>query len=271
MSNEVAIKEDDFTSSLMQIENTQKMCKMLMGVPHYAKLGMDGIFAIIQKANTVGISPLEAVGGSMYYVNGKVELSANSMNYLIRRAGHSITKDPKSDTKICILHGKRKDNGDTWTCSFSIDDAKKAGIYKNVWEKYAEDMLFARALTRLARQLFPDVIKGCYVEGEVRDGIIDNPRQSPTVQETEFEEIKTSGIGKEKGDELFNLLKNTGDDYQEKVWATLHKQGLYSLDQVNEETYERIKKAALLNVKPLYKEEEEETEVDFIKEMPLPK
>lgn len=241
----MVVREDDFSASLMQIESTQKMCKMLMSVPHYAKLGMDGIFAIIQKAHTVGISPLEAVGGAMYYVNGKVELSANSMNYLIRRAGHSITKDPKSDTKICILHGKRSDNGDTWTCSFSIEDAKKAGIYKNVWEKYAEDMLFARALTRLARQLYPDVIKGCYVEGEVRDGIIDNPRQIS--KEADFEEIKTT-ISKEKVDELAYLINQCPESYKNQVWTTLEKMNIYSFEQIAEETYTRIKLAALKQI-----------------------
>lgn len=246
----MTVREDDFTSSLMQIENTQKMCKMLMSVPHYAKLGMDGIFAIIQKANSVGISPLEAVGGSMYYVNGKVELSANAMNYLIRRAGHSITKDPKSDSKICILHGKRKDNGDSWTCSFSIEDAKKAGIFKNVWEKYAEDMLFARALTRLARQLFPDVIKGCYVEGEIRDGIIDNARTNPSIEEAEYEDVKP-GIGKEKAEELALILKGCKDEFVANVWKQIENKGFYSLEQISDVTYDAIVRSSALNVKPL--------------------
>jgi hypothetical protein len=123
----------------------------------------------------------------MYFVNGKVELSANAMNYMIRSKGHSITKDAKSTPLVCILHGKRIDNGDTWVASFSIDEAKRAGIYKNTWEKYPEDMLFARALTRLARQLFPDVIKGCYVEGEIRDAVeaewVDKQKDGPAISD----------------------------------------------------------------------------------------
>ena len=92
------------------------------------------------------------------------------MNQLIRAAGHSIKKDPKSDESICILHGKRGDNGDDWMASFSMAEAKRACLVtpSNVWSKYPSDMLFARALSRLARQLFPDVIKGCYTEGEIR-------------------------------------------------------------------------------------------------------
>lgn len=170
MSTSLAVQDtDDFSKSLMEIEQTQRMAAALMKTPHYAKIGEVGVFTIVQKAKSIGIPVLDALNGSMYFVNGKVELSANAMNYMIRSKGHSITKDPKSSAAICILHGKRIDNGDTWLASFSIEEAKRAGIYKNTWEKYPEDMLFARALTRLARQLFPDVIKGCYVEGEIRD------------------------------------------------------------------------------------------------------
>jgi hypothetical protein len=164
-------EQDDFSRSLAEIEQTQRMAAALMRTPHYAKIGEVGVFTIVQKAKSIGIPVLDALNGSMYFVNGKVELSANAMNYMIRSKGHSITKDAKSTPLVCILHGKRIDNGDTWIASFSIEEAKRAGIYKNTWEKYPEDMLFARALTRLARQLFPDVIKGCYVEGEIRDAV----------------------------------------------------------------------------------------------------
>lgn len=254
MSNEMTVKEDDFTNSLKQMEEINRFCESIMKVPHLSKMGRETVFMIVQKAKSIGVPVLDALNGSFYAVNGKIELSANAMNYLIRKAGHSITKDSRSDSKCCILHGKRKDNGDTWTSTFSIDDAKKAGIYKNTWEKYGEDMLFARALTRLARQLYADVIKGCYVEGEIREGIIDNPRTINNLKESEFEEIKTS-ISKEKAHELSELLENCPEIYKDQVWTTLQKMNIYSLEQITEETYSRIKAAAIKqiesSVKPL--------------------
>src|ERR1044071_6899883 len=134
---------DEFSRSLQEIEQTQNMCKQLMKTAHYHKIGEVGIFTIVQKARSIGLNPLDALNGAMYFVNGKVELSANTMNYLIRAKGHSIVRDDKSNQEICILKGRRADNGDTWTASFSIKEAKIAGIYKNTWEKYPEDMLFA--------------------------------------------------------------------------------------------------------------------------------
>ena len=170
MKKDVAIRDTEVM--MKDLQNTQKMCQLLMSTPHYKALGAHGIFAIVEKAKSIGVDPMDALNGGMYFVQGKVEMTSAMMNHLIRVCGHSITKDKKSDDTICILHGKRADNGDTWVESFSIDDAKKAGIFRNQWLKYPKDMLFARALSRLARQLFPDVIKGCYVQGEIDESPI---------------------------------------------------------------------------------------------------
>ncbi len=180
MSNEIMIKESEMM--LAEIQNSQSMCQLLMQSPHYKKMGAEGVFAIVEKAKSVGISPMDALNGGCYYVQGKVELSSAMMNQLIRQNGHSISRDKRSDDTICILHGRRADNGDIWSESFSIGDAKLAGIYRNQWLKYPKDMLFARALTRLARQLFPDVIKGCYVQGEIPDEV---PANHPYIEPAE--------------------------------------------------------------------------------------
>src|SRR6188508_994784 len=205
--------EDEFSKSLKEIEQTQKMCAALMKTPHYAKMGEVGIYTIVQKSRSIGLNPLDALNGAMYFVNGKVELSANTMNYMIRNQGHSIIKDEKSTSEICILKGKRSDNGDTWTASFSIKEAKMAGIYKNVWEKYPDDMLFARALTRLARQLFADVIKGCYVEGEISSAI---EAEKNSMQTVAYEEViqSESTISEEQCAELESLLLLCSPEFQ---------------------------------------------------------
>lgn len=215
MTTQVAVIQDDFSKSLFEIEQTQQMCAALMRTPHYAKLGEVGIFTIVQKARSIGLNPLDALNGAMYFVNGKVELAANTMNYMIRSHGHSIVKDDRSNNECCILRGKRADNGDTWVASFSIKEAKQAGIYKNTWEKYPEDMLFARALTRLARQLYPDVIKGCYVEGEIQDAI---HADRQTVQEVKaLEAPKPAIITAEQSEDLCDLLDKCKMEFQQEI------------------------------------------------------
>jgi hypothetical protein len=153
---------------IQQLNHSYTLCEALLKTPHYAKIGPEGIFAVIETSKSLGIDPRQALGGGLYYVKGKVEMSARMMNSIIRSHKHSITRDPKSDDTICILHGKRADNGDEWTESFSIQEAARAGLTGTpVWKNYQRDMLFARALSRLARQLFPDVIGNVYVEGEI--------------------------------------------------------------------------------------------------------
>lgn len=237
-------QEDEFQKALNEIEQTNKMVAQLMKTPHYSRMGEIGIFTIVQKAKSIGLNPLDALNGAIYFVNGKVELSANTMNYLIRAQGHSITKDETSNNEICILHGKRKDNGDTWTSSFSISEAKKAGIYKNVWEKYPEDLLFARALTRLARQLFPDVCKGAYIEGEIQ----------VTQASYVVDEVKPQVITVEQALELEEIL-DFDEDYKASVVKRLNDMGFSYLHELTPDLYAKVLKAAKEKVKELQAKE----------------
>lgn len=209
---------NDFDRSLAILDTFDSKCVQLMKMPHFQKMGKEGIFAIIAKAKSLNVDPLDALNGGLYFVQGKVEMSSNMMNQLIRLCGHSVSKDPKSDDTKCILHGKRKDTGDIWSESFSIDEAKRAGIYKEAgpWGKYPRDMLFARALSRLARQLFADVIKGCYVEGEI-SGAKEVEREEargeahPVVQETTFE-VLPSNVEYITPEEKSNMMSVIGDN-----------------------------------------------------------
>jgi len=236
-TNELIIKNDS-DSMLKELQNTQKMCELLMKTSHYQKIGAAGIFAIVEKARSVGVDPVGALNGGMYFVQGKVEMTASMMNELIRAKNHSITKDKKSDNTICILHGKRKDNNDTWVESFSIEDAKLAGIYRNQWLKYPKDMLFARALSRLARQLFPDVIKGCYVQDEIAEA----PSFDQPVNEEDATTI-AEHVNTINEEEAQHLDKMIGDDqkYRTCVMNFLENTiNLKTLEGMPRATYDKI-------------------------------
>lgn len=238
MNNQLAVS-DDFQRSMIDLEQTNQMCHALMNTPHYAKLGEVGIYTIVQRARSIGINPMEALNGGMYFLKGKVELSAATMNCMIRAKGHSIIKDDRSTREICILRGKRCDNGDTWTASFSIQEAQTAGIYKDVWVKYPEDMLFNRALSRLARQLFPDVIKGCYVEGEIREAVA--AEQDPV---RAIEAPKTEVISSDQAVELSSLLKKCSPEFQEEIRIFCHRTRISeSLDGLPMSLFDRLQKA----------------------------
>jgi hypothetical protein len=97
----------------------------------------------------------------------------------------------EASDEACVLVGTRCDTGETQETSFTLEDAKKAGLVKvgGGWTKFPKDMCFARALSRLARQLFSDVIGIGYVEGEIvaREAAIGLPDDLPQIEHLPLE------------------------------------------------------------------------------------
>ncbi len=137
--------------------------KMYKGIGEKA-----GVMMIMLSARELGIPAMQALNGGLNIIQGKVEISARMMSALIRKAGHQI-KVQECTPLHCVLVGKRIDTGEVQTSSFSVAEAQLAGLVKpgGGWSKWPKDMCFARALSRLARQLFSDVIGIGYVEGEI--------------------------------------------------------------------------------------------------------
>ena len=228
--DKMIVKQPD--NMLVDLKNTHELCNLLMKTPHYTKMGQEGIFAIVETAKSLGVDPRLALGGGLYFVRGKVEMSARMMSALIRGKKHSITRDKQSNDQICILHGCRSDNKDCWTESFSMEEAKKAGLVRpnTPWVNFPRDMLYARALSRLARQLFSDIIGNCYVQGEITLDPNIKEVSTPRVQvldaetEVKYEEVqaeKTNLISDEQIKELQAALEDAGAE--EADWAELYK------------------------------------------------
>lgn len=148
----------------------QTMAKSAVDSKMYKGIGeQSGVMMIMLAARELGIPPCQALNGGLNIIQGKVEISARMMSALVRKAGHQITIKESSDD-LCVLVGKRSDSGEVQESSFSLADAQRAGLVKpgGGWQKFPRDMCFARALSRLARQLFSDVIGIGYVEGEIK-------------------------------------------------------------------------------------------------------
>lgn len=147
----------------------QNMAKQATESKLYRGIGdQAAVMTIMLAAREMGIPPMSALNGGLNIIKGKVEVSARMMNAMIRRAGHNLTVKEISDEK-CVVRGRRGDNGDEMEASFSMEDARRADLLKggSGWQKFPQDMLFARAMSRLARRLFSDVIGMAYVEGEI--------------------------------------------------------------------------------------------------------
>lgn len=255
MSNDLVVL--DVNNQIRQVEADKKFAQTLMHTKHYQTLGLDGIMAVTAKARSLGMDVMYAVNGGLYYLNGKVGMPAEAMSAMIREKGHSIQKDKKSNDQICILHGKRADNGDEWTITFSVEHARKAGLMKNVYDKYTEAMLYNRAMSFLARQLFADVIKGCgYTPDEIKE-IVKNSSDDLKVSD-DIEEVKPV-ISDEQKLELDALLDKSKTGYKEKIMNGLSRlpNPITDLKDLPLDLYVKIKDAAILNAKPAESFEDE--------------
>lgn len=124
--------------------------------------------AIIMTGQELGISPTRALAG-ITVIQGKPTLSAELMAVLIYRdhGPDALVFEETSDTR-CVIAYKRRGAARGGTFSFSMDDAKKAGLAQSqTWQKFPGAMLRARAISGVARFAFPDSIAGCYTPEEL--------------------------------------------------------------------------------------------------------
>ena len=193
-------KEKGLIPTNEELNVYQVMAKTAIKSQFFGKIGgEDGLLSIMLMARELGLPPMQSLMGGMNVIQGKVELSPRLMNSMIRKAGHKI-EIVKSDNETCILKGVRCDTKEEYSCSFTIEDARKAGLVRSGggWEKFASDMLFARCLSRLARRLFADIISTAYIEGEIGDASfqeIEKPKTPlKSTNDSKIETIEAEGI-----------------------------------------------------------------------------
>jgi len=232
---------------LMEIKEIPNVVKELMKLQHLSRLGEVGIFAILCKAKALKMDLMDALSGGLYSPKpGIVEMAAVTMSALIRNAGHSIKKDESEcDPTKCTLIGVRADNGDRMSACFTIEQARIAGLLsKENWKNYPEDMLYTKALGRLGRQLFADVIKGCYVQGEIdldKKEITVAPEPEILISEEQATELK----------EMFGMVPEYAKIYVPKIITA------YAINDLSElplKHFVKVKAAALYQIDKKNKE-----------------
>lgn len=117
------------------------------------------VAAAILYGREVGLPPMTALR-TIFIVKGRPAMYAEAMRGLIVAAGHElIYRD--ANAAQCVAAGRRRDS-QTWSVvTYTMDDARQAGLAQmDQYKRYPRAMLKARATTELARDVFPDVIGG---------------------------------------------------------------------------------------------------------------
>lgn len=178
--------------------------KLPDGKPDFSK-GKAGAVAgvLVHGIGTLKLPAMTALQ-NIIPVNGLLSLKGDLAKSMIFSSG-MLRKDSwkevitgtieDGDMEVTIT-ATREDNGLTLSKSFSINDAKRAGLWiteqqvngqdgwkfkPSPWWKYQKRMLYYRPLGYLARDLFGDVLNNMYITEEA----MDLPKETAEVIETE--------------------------------------------------------------------------------------
>ena len=127
----------------------------------------------------LGLTDYDAMSG-LHIIQGKAVLAANAMAAAIKRSGKYDYRVIKSDDTICEIDfysGGQK----IGSSSFSMEDAKTAGLSGENWKKYKRAMLFARCISAGYKTHCPDALGAApvYVEAHGETEIPEDPKPEP--------------------------------------------------------------------------------------------
>ena len=119
---------------------------------------------VILVGRDLGLSPTQSLR-SINVISGKVEVAADMQLALFKRAGGRatwLTLDA-ARASLELTHP----NGDKHTETFTMADAKLAGLAGPNWSKYPKAMLRSRCITAGMKSIGFDALAGVYSEGEI--------------------------------------------------------------------------------------------------------
>lgn len=147
-------------------------------VPEAYRGQPEAVVAAILYGREIGIGPMQALR-QIHMIDGKPSLSAELMMAQMRRGGLVVLASD-STRERAYIKARRSDTGEQAEVEWTIEEAR--GIparergqnitlaEKSTWRSYPADMLWARAVGRLARRLGSDLLGGMvYASEEMAD------------------------------------------------------------------------------------------------------
>lgn len=130
-----------------------------------------------------GLPPVVSMTG-INVIKGRVTLSANTMAAIMKRAGYKLKVRFDGENR-CVITVRDPDGEDLGESSFSMDDARRAGLGGENWKKFPRNMLFARAVSNAARWFAPEVLTGAITPEELGEA-----EEPPAVEVAEVEVVE---------------------------------------------------------------------------------
>jgi hypothetical protein len=128
----------------------------------------------IQHGAEIGLGPMQAIQ-SIAVINGRPSIWGDAALALVMASPvcefvrERIEGD--GDKAVAICEAKRKGYPEATVSRFSVEDAKRAGLWGKTgpWTQYSRRMMQLRARGFALRDAFPDVLKGLITTEEAAD------------------------------------------------------------------------------------------------------
>jgi len=186
------------------------------------KLSIPRVMMAIQYGREIGLSFVKSLS-CFYFVNDKISMYGATVIAQVLRAGHKVKWGECNEMTATVTVTRGDDPDNFKTITFTREDAKKAGIYKNVHEKYPQTMLEYRAFGMAARKVCPDALEGIPIKEEIE------------------------GTEKHEFDGVAEVLAEPEKEFDLKGWhATLRK--TYSVDEIKDALREVTGKQKMVNI-----------------------
>lgn len=126
--------------------------------------------AAVLQGITLGLDPLTSLQ-QIYIVHGRPGMYARLMVALVQSRGHELWTEDLTDTRAVVC-GRRAGKDYVERVTITMDQARKAGWTSNAaYTKTPQDMLWARAASRVCNRIAPEVLMGIASVEEIRDEI----------------------------------------------------------------------------------------------------
>jgi 5'-3' exonuclease len=133
------------------------------GTPH-------AVLSTILAGRELGLQAMASLR-AFHIVEGKHMMSADLLRALVLRSGKAKYFRCTERTAARATFVTQRDDDPPMTLTYTIEEAEQAGLVKDKsgWKKNPADMLIARAGSKLARLVYPEVVHGLYAPEEFGD------------------------------------------------------------------------------------------------------